>query len=164
LLIVSSMNFSPFHRLVNQVLRRMRIDVPAAPQGEAYRLTFDERTDLYLLSPRPGLLDLVAQAGVLDNRQAADVLLRLLALNCFHADSVPLNLGVVPDSGVVSLWMRLPLAETDADQTAEAIDRLLAGVDAARRVLERGKPHAGARGATGAGWLQARSGHDTRPA
>jgi hypothetical protein len=128
-------NQEPFHSLIEQLLQHMHISLPPQKRNEVYSLKFDGRTQVHFFCTEPGMLDIVADAGILANKRADDVLLRLLALNRFDARGAPLSLSVAPRGGKVSLWMRRGLAELDTDKVVCLLERMLNGVTAAQKLL-----------------------------
>ncbi|WP_158598063.1 CesT family type III secretion system chaperone [Noviherbaspirillum saxi] len=120
-----------FHNLMASLWRYMDVALPLGQCNEVYTVTFDNQVEVHFLNTLPGRLDMIAEAGILNNKQAAQPLLDLLELN--HP---PYNVNVDQDTGAVMVWTRQELATLDCSQLIEIISVLMARVQQAKLCIE----------------------------
>jgi hypothetical protein len=118
-----------FHRLMKDLLRYMNIDAPSDHRSEVYSFSFDEKTEVHICSPQPGALDMLVRVGILGNREANGILHKLLAMNLYRGDGMPLNVGMDPASGRVTLWTRHSLYGMEIQKLTSLLTEILDQAD-----------------------------------
>ena len=99
-------------------------------------MTFDAQTKLHLLPGANDRLDIMCEAGAIENRRADGLLLQLLALG-----DPPVSLRVEPQTARVVVWARLDLNRFEVGAFTATVHQILETVAAARRCLQ-GSPMA----------------------
>jgi len=136
-----------FHRLMKKLLQFMSIQQSASMDDPAiYSFTFDGKTEVNIFHPEEHSVDILAKIGILQNKKAYTTLLNLLAMNCYHRDGAPMNIGLDPISGKATLWMRVPLASLDPDKLTALIGYILEKATEVQQQLKGSASHESAAG------------------
>jgi len=127
---------SDFHDLMKELLRTMQMEPPAGPSPEVYSFTFEQNIEINIFSACAGMIDLLAEPGIMHNVKAHALLLDLMTLNRHEMKGDCLSIGVDPKSGKVSLWTRQPLAQLQVDVLRKLLEQMLTRVDQVRQYLQ----------------------------
>lgn len=146
-----------FHQLMRDLLQFMQIPPSRLAPNEVYSFTIDGMTEVSFLQRQPDSIDLLVHAATLANPKADGVLRSLLAMNLFAVEGPNVSVGMNPETGAISLWLRMPLSGMDvptlvglielAVQRAASVRTALrerhakaANHDARRTTLQRSMP------------------------
>lgn len=119
------------HDLMCGLWSVMEMTLPQNDASEVYSIQFANQVEIHLLSTLPGMVDIISEAGTLQNRNSAQTLLDLIALN-HH----PLTVNVDHDSGTVMVWARQSIDELDIDSLIALITDLAKTVYQAKQCID----------------------------
>ena len=126
----------PFPDLVAQLLRDLRLDMPAGPAQEVYSLHFDGQPSVHLIG-RTGAahIDVITEAARLPQQQAAGPLLALLELNVWDDRSVTATIMVHRASRTILVGARQLRATVDVPLLKLVLEGVRRRADAVRQRL-----------------------------
>jgi hypothetical protein len=120
-----------FHALMKSMWQHMDIELPETTHSEVYTLTFPSQIEVHLLHSKAGKIDIISEAGTLQNKNSAPVMLDLLSLN--HPK---LKLNVDRSSGVVMVWTRQEIDAMDMEVLPSLIIDLVKAVLQAKQSID----------------------------
>lgn len=127
---------SDFHGLMKELLRTMQMESVVGPDPEVYSFTFDRNLEINIFSRSDGVIDMLAEPGIVHNLKAHDLLLELMTLNRHDTQAYSLSLCVERKSGKVTLWTRWPLANLQPGDLSKLLEHMLSRAEEVRRHLE----------------------------
>lgn len=123
-----------FRTVMSDWLQSQGLVLPSGPPQPVYTLTFAEMT-LHCCHLQPAWVDLLVEAGALVNRQAADVLTGLLALNRIFPADAPVTVSLDAPTGQITVWCRHTLEGLDVSSLQRLAQLLQARTHDVRQCL-----------------------------
>lgn len=117
----SQKTMAQFHQLMKELLEFMQIPPSRLTPNEVYCFTIDDKTEISFLQEQPDAFDMVVHAATLTNPKADGVLRKLLAMNLFSSTGPNISVGMNPETGAISLWSRMSLADMNIAKLVDLI-------------------------------------------